>query len=76
MLQAAKEIKKKNVEKFYDDEIQKSMQISWHSNSKLNALILLIENGISANKLIQMNPTIAIQLIEAITERSSACLVI
>jgi len=51
------------------------MQLSWQSNSKLNALIILLDNGVSSNDLIQLNPNIANEMIDAVAERSTACLV-
>lgn len=45
------------------------------SNSILNALIILLDNGVSSSKLISMNPKISQDLIKTISERSTACLV-
>ncbi|CAF0722657.1 unnamed protein product [Brachionus calyciflorus] len=75
ILQTARSIKKENAENFYETEVEKSFEISWQSNSKLNALILLIENGCSIQTLSKYNQNLSSELIEAITERSSACLV-
>ena len=51
------------------------MQISWQKNSKLNALIALLDSAISANDIMKFNPNIPEEIIEAVTERSTACLV-
>jgi hypothetical protein len=51
------------------------MILSWQSNSKLNALIILLDNGVSSKDLIKMNASIADEMIEAVSERSTACLV-
>lgn len=51
------------------------MKTSWQSNAKLNALIILIENGLSASKIYKLNANIAEDLLSAINERSTACLV-
>lgn len=63
------------VESFYEDEVNKSMNASWQSNSKLNALIILLESGLSASKIYRNNRNIAHDLMSSISERSSACLV-
>lgn len=51
------------------------MNTSWQSNSKLNALIILLESGLSASKIYTNNPNIAFDLMSSISERSTACLV-
>jgi hypothetical protein len=63
------------VDSFYEEEIGKCMNTSWQSNSKLNALIILLESGLSASKIYKNNPNIASNLMSAISERSTACLV-
>lgn len=60
---------------FYDEEVNRCMRLSWHSNAKLNALIILLEFGLNVNKLLQFNDMIARELINCITERSAAYLV-
>lgn len=64
-----------SVDEFYADEIAKCLALNWQANSKLHGLILLVDNGIKASHVLQSSPRIASELIEAITERSSACLV-
>ena len=66
---------KDKVDKFYDEEVKKCMLLSWQSNSKLNALILLLDNSVSTKDLIKLNANIAEEMIEAVSERSTACLV-
>jgi len=51
------------------------MELNWQSNSKLNALIILLDNGVSSNDLIKLNPNCANEMIDAVSERSTACLV-
>lgn len=51
------------------------MLLSWQSDSKLNALITLLDNGVSSKDLITMNSKIADEMIDAVRERSTACLV-
>ncbi|RNA06826.1 Thyroid adenoma-associated, partial [Brachionus plicatilis] len=60
---------------FYENEIEKSFKINWQSNSKLNALILLVENGCNIETISKLNQDLPADLIDSITERSSACLV-
>lgn len=51
------------------------MLMNFQSNSVLNALIILLDNGVSSNDLIKLKPNMAHELIEVIGERSTACLV-
>lgn len=51
------------------------MTNNWQSNSVLNAINILLDNGISSNELVKLNPNVACELIEVINERSTACLV-
>jgi len=66
---------KDKVDMFYNEKVKKCMILSWQSNSKLNALIILLDNGVSSKDLIKMNASIADEMIEAVSERSTACLV-
>jgi hypothetical protein len=75
LLSVAKSLINYNVEIFYQEQFKKCLQLSWQSNSKLNALILLLDEAISVNNIMTLNPNIPNELIEAVTERSSACLV-
>ncbi len=75
LLNIAKSIISYNVETFYQDEVKKCLQLSWQSNSKLNALILLLDDATSVTNIMNLNPNMPNELIEAVTERSSACLV-
>lgn len=68
-------MKGENTSRFYDEEVEKCMKMSWQINAKFNALILLLENGVKASRLIELNEQIAFELVKAITERSTACLV-
>lgn len=74
-IQKLKLLLKDKVVEFYNEEVKKCLKLNWQSNSKLNALIILLDNGISANDLICSNPNIANELIESVSERSTACLV-
>ena len=75
LLNVAKLMFSHDVESFFNDELKKSLELSWQSNSKLNSLILLLDNAITVNQIMTLNPNIPNELIEAVTERSSACLV-
>ena len=75
LLNVTKSLISYDVETFYQEEVNKCLQLSWQSNSKLNALILLLDGAISVSKIMTLNPNIPNELIEAVTERSSACLV-
>lgn len=46
--------------------------MSWQINAKFSALIILVSNGISVSDLIDKNKNIAHELIDSISERSSA----
>ena len=46
--------------------------MSWQVNSKFSALIILVNNGIIVDDLIKSNKNIAQELIDSISERSSA----
>ena len=64
------------LDEFYKKEVEKCMSTNnWQSNSVLNALNILLDNGISSNDLIRLNSNVAFDLIEIINERSTACLV-
>ena len=64
------------MEIFYEEEVAKCIELNWQTNSKLNGLILLIDAGIKASRILELNPNIAKELIDAAYERSTACLVI
>ena len=74
-LNVTKQLIRNDVHKFYDEQLKKSLQPSWQSNSKLNALLLLLDNTTTASLIMGINSNIPNELIEAVTERSSACLV-
>jgi hypothetical protein len=75
LLQSANYLKKDKVNLFYSNQVEKCMELNWQSNSKLNALIILLDNGVSSNDLIKLNPNCANEMIDAVSERSTACLV-
>ena len=75
LLNVTKQLIRNDVQKFYDEQLKKCLQLSWQSNSKLNALLLLLDNTTTASQIMAINSNIPNELIEAVTERSSACLV-
>ena len=52
-----KQLIRNDVQKCYDEQLKKCLQLSWQSNSKLNALILLLDDATSVNNIMNLIKT-------------------